>query len=66
MVGISINSKISGFRKWAEAHPPIRIDEAGTGTMEERVAAATNVAEGGKALDQQPHRPWLVPGLGRL
>jgi hypothetical protein len=66
MVGIFINSKMSGFRKWAEAHPPMRIDEARTGTMEEHVAAAADVGEGGKTLDRLPHRPWLVPGLGRL
>jgi hypothetical protein len=29
----------------------------------------TTVADpdaGGKTADQQPHRPWLVPGIGKL
>ena len=63
-MGLSMNSPTSGFRKWSEAHDP-------------KIAGARAVA--GKpavpvpALDQaiitpeeQPHRPWRVPGAGTL
>lgn len=63
---ISINSKMSGFRKWAEIHEPMKIDEACTGAKEGDVTAAADVHQAGKTADQQPHRPWLVPGAGRL
>jgi hypothetical protein len=64
-MGISISSKMSGWGKWAEAHQPTKADEARTGANEDVIPAADDLL-GGKALDQQPHRPWLVPGTGRL
>ena len=65
-MGISINSKTSGFRKWAEIHQPSKIDKARIGASEGSVIAATDVDHDGKTHDQQPHRPWLVPGAGTL
>jgi hypothetical protein len=61
---ISINSKMSGFRKWAEAYP--QNNGARTGAMDDRDIAAADPEEAGKTQDQQPHRPWLVPGIGKL
>jgi hypothetical protein len=61
---ISINSRISGFRKWAEAHP--QNHDARAGAIENHVITVADSDEGGKTSDQQPHRPWLVPGIGKL
>jgi len=63
-MSISINSKMSGFRKWAEAHPRNndgRIEA--TGDLDIKVAYPD---AHGKTADQRPPRPWLVPGIGKL
>jgi hypothetical protein len=65
-MGISMNPKMSGFRKWAEIHEPTKVDKARTGAEEIGVTAAADVHQAGKTADQQPHRPWLVPGVGKL
>ena len=65
-MNIFVNNRMSGFRKWAEAHSPRMVDEAGTGAMENGVSVVADANPGGKVLDRQPHRPWLVPGVGRL
>jgi hypothetical protein len=64
-MGISINSKMSGFRKWAEIDQPAKIDEARIGAHEGAIAAA-DVDQGRTTPDPQLHRPWLVPGVGKL
>ena len=64
-MGISMNPKMSGFRKWAEIHQPEKIDKTCKSANEDVVAAADG-DQGAKTPDQQPHRPWLVPGAGRL
>lgn len=61
-MGISINSKVSGFRKWAELHEPEKIDKAHTAANE----VAADVDQDRTTPDPQPHRPWLVPGVGKL
>jgi hypothetical protein len=64
-MAISINSKMSGFRKWAETHEPAKIDKADSRANEDGIdAVADDLLVG--TLDQQPHRPWLVPGTGKL
>jgi hypothetical protein len=65
-MGISMNPKMSGFRKWAEIHEPTKIDQALTGAEGGGVTAAADVRQPGKTADQQPHRPSLVPGAGKL
>ena len=64
-MGISMNPKISGFRKWAEIHQPKKIDKTCTEANEDVVAVADG-DQGAKTPNQQPHRPRLVPGAGRL
>jgi hypothetical protein len=59
-MAISINSKMSGFQKWAEIHQPEKINKTRTRANDGAIA------EGTKTPDLQPHRPWLVPGIGRL
>ncbi len=65
-MGISMNPKTSGFRKWAEIHEPTKIDKARTGANEGDVIGAADARQDGKTPDQQPHRPWFVPGAGKL
>jgi len=63
-MSISINSKMSGFRKWAEAHP--QNNDGRTGATDNRGAAVADPDARGKTADQLPHRTWLVPGVGKL
>jgi hypothetical protein len=65
-MGISMNPKISGFRKWAEIHEPTKVDKARSGANEGDVIPAALVDHDEKTSDQQSHRPWLVPGVGKL
>jgi hypothetical protein len=65
-MGMSINSRISGFRKWVEIHDPEKIGEVRVAAKEDGVIAAADVDQGRTASDPQPHRPWLVPGAGKL
>lgn len=64
-MSISMNPKMGGFRKWAEIHDPEKIDKAPPGASEGAVAPADG-DQGAKTLEEQPHRPWLVPGAGTL
>lgn len=64
-MAISINSRTGGFRKWAEIHEPAKADKAPTAVNNGAIAAADG-DQAAKTPDQQPHRPWLVPGAGRL
>ena len=61
-MGISMNPRMSGFRKWAEIHQPEKIGKTRTGANEGAIAAADG-DQGAKTSDQQPHRPSLVPGV---
>jgi hypothetical protein len=65
-MGISMNPKLSGFRNWAEIHEPTKIDEARIGAKEGEVVAATDLGQETKPSGPRPHRPWLVPGAGKL
>ena len=58
---IWINNRLSGFRKWSEAQEAKQsaepqADDKPTKEPDEELIAA----------DPPPHRPWLVPGAGRL
>ena len=39
-MGISMNPRMSGFRKWAEIHQPEKIGKTSTGANEGAIAAA--------------------------
>jgi hypothetical protein len=62
---ISISSRTSGFRKWADIHEPTKIDKADSRATADSVDTASDELLVG-TLDQQPHQPWLVPGTGKL
>jgi hypothetical protein len=62
-MGSSMNSRTSGFRKWADAHDP-RI--GGARTVAGDAAAIPVPDQPVTTPEEQPHRPWLVPGKGAL
>jgi hypothetical protein len=64
-MGVSMNSRTSGFRKWADAHDP-RIAGAPSVADDSAVISATDPDQPVTAPEEQPHHPWLVPGAGRL
>lgn len=63
---ISTNSRTGGFREWAQAHDPKRVGEVRAAADGGHVLAAPAVGHGAMTPDEQPHRPWLVPGMGKL
>jgi hypothetical protein len=64
-MGISMNSRTSGFRKWSEAHDP-KIADARAVAVEAAVISAPELDQGVTTQKEQSHRPWLVPGAGTL
>jgi hypothetical protein len=60
-MSISINSKMSGFRKWAEAQS--QNNDGRTGATDNRNTAVADPDARGKTAEQRPHRPWSSPGL---
>ena len=64
-MGISMNSRTSGFRKWSEAHDP-KIAGARAVAVESAVILAPELDQWVMTPEEQPHRPWLVPGAGTL
>jgi hypothetical protein len=64
-MGISMNSRTSGFRKWSEAHDP-KIAGAHAAAGEAAVISAPELDQGVTTPEEQPHRPWRVPGAGTL
>jgi hypothetical protein len=65
-MGISMNPKMSGFRKWAEIHRPEKIDKTFTGSNEGGVIAAADGDQGPKTPEPATASPMVVPGAGRL
>jgi hypothetical protein len=65
VMGISMSSPTSGFRKWSEAHDP-KIAAARAGAGEAAVIPVPDLNQGTITPEEQPHRPWRVPGAGTL
>jgi hypothetical protein len=65
-MAISINSSTSGFRKWSEAQELKKREKIRVGAGESGVAAAPDSRPDVITSDETLHRPWLVPGVGRL
>jgi len=65
IMGISMNSSTSGFRKWSEAHDP-KITAARAAAREAAVIPAPELDQTLTTPEEQPHRPWLVPGTDAL
>jgi hypothetical protein len=65
VMGISMSSPTSGFRKWSEAHDP-KIAAARAAAAKVAVIPVLDPDQEIMTPDEQPHRPWLVPGTGTL
>jgi hypothetical protein len=65
LMGILMSSPTSGFRKWSEAHDP-KIAGARAVAGDAAVIPVPDLDQGMMTPDEQPHRPWLVPGAGTL
>jgi hypothetical protein len=65
-MAISINSSTSGFRKWSEAQELKKREKTRVDADESGGAAAPVVDQEVITSDETLHRPWLVPGTGRL
>jgi hypothetical protein len=65
IMGISMNSRTSGFRKWSEAHDP-KIASARAVAGKAAVISTPELDQKVTTPEEQPHRPWLVPGAGTL
>jgi hypothetical protein len=63
---ISMNSSNSGFRKWSEAQELKRIGEVRAGAAEGGGDVPLDLDQVVITPDETPHRPWLVPGAGKL
>jgi hypothetical protein len=64
---ISKNSSGSGFRKWSEAQELKRRGEGRAEAGEVTVIPGPDADKGVMPpAEEQPHRPWLVPGTGTL
>jgi hypothetical protein len=60
------DSCANGFKKWADTHQPeIKYDLRASGGN--GLAAASSDQDSLVVTPpEQPHRPWLVPGMGML
>lgn len=65
-MALSINSSTSGFRKWSEAQELKRRAETRAEAGEIAVVLAPGVDQAVMPPAEQPHRPWLVPGAGKI
>jgi hypothetical protein len=63
---ISIDRSTSGFRKWLEAQKLKEREKTRESVGESGGAAVPVVGHEVVAPDETPHRPWLVPGAGRV
>jgi len=65
-MALSMNSSTGGFRKWSEAQELKRRDEARAEAGEVAIIPAPSVNQSVMPPGEQPHRPWLVPGAGKI
>jgi hypothetical protein len=66
IMALSINNSTSGFRKWSEAQELQRRGETRAEAGEAAVILAPGVDQAVMPPAEQPHRPWLVPGAGKI
>jgi hypothetical protein len=61
-----VSNLATGFRKWSTAHPPAGNDNDHPGGATPIALTAPKLDNQVIAPPEQPHRPWLVPGMGTL
>ena len=57
------NSRTQGFKKWSDAHQPDNDDDSPGGATPIAVTEPPRDDRG--AIEEPPHHPWLVPGVGK-
>ena len=55
-------SRSHGFLKWSETHRPGNDDDEPGGATP--LAVNEPHGDGRAAVEEQPHQPWLIPGVG--
>jgi hypothetical protein len=54
------------FEKWSGAHQPEINKDVRAGEGDEGLATEPDIDNRVMTSPERPHRPWLVPGVGRL
>ena len=54
------SSPTNGFKKWSSDHPPSSNDDDNPGTA----APMAIVESPSDRAAREPHRPWVIPGVG--
>jgi len=65
-MALSINSSTSGFRKWSEAQELKQRGEPRAEAGGVAVILAPGIDQAVMPPAEPPHRPWLVPGAGKI
>jgi hypothetical protein len=60
------DSCTKGFKKWSDAHQPEIKNDVRAGEGYAVVATDPDLDDRVMTSPERPHRPWLVPGVGRL
>jgi hypothetical protein len=60
------DSCAKGFKKWADAHQPEIKHHLGASGRNGLAAASPDHENLTMTSLERPHRPWLVPGMGKL
>jgi hypothetical protein len=63
---ISKKNSSSGFKKWSEAQELKRIGEVRARATQGEADVSSDLDRPVITPDETPHRPWLVPGAGKL
>ena len=58
------NSSTRGFKKWSDAHPAGNDDDNDSGGATP-IALTEPPCEDRAAVEEPPHHPWIVPGVGQ-
>jgi hypothetical protein len=66
MTASQVTNLATGFMKWSITHPPATNDDDHPGGATPIALTAPELDEPLMAPAEQPHRPWLVPGMGTL
>jgi hypothetical protein len=56
------NSPASGFKKWSDAREPDNDAYNPGGALP--IAVTEPPRDDREAVQEEPHRPWIVPGVG--
>ncbi len=65
-MSMSINRRANGFAKCAKTGGPKKFENVRGIAGEGGVVPAPDLVPAVTMPEEQPHRPWLVPGAGRL